>query len=405
MKQKILLLTNIYPDPSQKLLNNTSVCHYFAKEWVKMGYEVKVIYNYTIYIKLLHFISYYFDKFIANWAVGSVNTIREVIAKQYTLDKVNVDKIPIYKTLPRTKFPKKSIKNQISKIILSNEKDDFTPDIIIGHFHNPSIELVSILKYKYKAKGCVILHGDTRDIKKMYKKNYIQLINSIDIWGYRSIAIRDSFESIYGKQKQTFICYSGVPKEFLKSIKPINFSEDLKKFIYVGSLIKRKNPISLIYALDKVYPVKKFSITFVGEGVERKKMMKSVIDLNLVSNINFLGNISRKDVSAEIESSECFIMISRGETFGLVYLEAMAKGCITIGSINEGIDGVIIDGFNGFLCEAGNHNELAAVIKKINSLTCKEKSEISLNAIKTATKLTDHKVAKTYIESVTSFTK
>ena len=37
-------------------------------------------------------------------------------------------------------------------------------------------------------------------------------------------------------------------------------------------------------------------------------------------------------------------MISSSETFGLVYLEAMAAGCITIASRDEGFDGIIKDG-------------------------------------------------------------
>lgn len=34
-KKKILLLSTIYPAPDLKY--ETSVCHYFTKEWVKMG--------------------------------------------------------------------------------------------------------------------------------------------------------------------------------------------------------------------------------------------------------------------------------------------------------------------------------------------------------------------------------
>lgn len=40
-------------------------------------------------------------------------------------------------------------------------------------------------------------------------------------------------------------------------------------------------------------------------------------------------------------------MISRNETFGVVYLEAMAAGCITIASRNVGYDGIIVDRVNG----------------------------------------------------------
>lgn len=70
-------------------------------------------------------------------------------------------------------------------------------------------------------------------------------------------------------------------------------------------------------------------------------------------------------------------MISRSETFGLVYLEAMARGCITIASWREEFDGIIEDGMNGFLCEAGDSEDFARVIKKIRQMSVAELSRIS----------------------------
>ena len=64
-----------------------------------------------------------------------------------------------------------------------------------------------------------------------------------------------------------------------------------------------------------------------------------------------------------MQMSECFIMVSKNETFGLVYLEAMLQGCIVVASKNEGIDGIIIHGENGFLCNAGDVNELTKNLK------------------------------------------
>ncbi len=95
-------------------------------------------------------------------------------------------------------------------------------------------------------------------------------------------------------------------------------------------------------------------------------------------------------------------MISKGETFGLVYLEAMARGCITIGSRNEGIDGIILHGVNGFLCEAGNEKELAQIIRHINQLTPAERKQISDSAIATAKDMTDIKVAERYLNNLLS---
>lgn len=64
-------------------------------------------------------------------------------------------------------------------------------------------------------------------------------------------------------------------------------------------------------------------------------------------------------------------MISKAETFGLVYLEAMSMGCLTVASRHEGMEGIIEDGVNGFLCNAGDEFELAQVINKINNLSQK----------------------------------
>lgn len=402
MKKKILLLTNIYTEPDIKLLNTTNVCHYFSKEWVEMGYDVKVVYNYHIYARVLHFIANFFEKIIANSAISVVNTHRTTNDKKYVLDGVTVNKFPIFKALPRTKFPKKSIDKQIEKILKSNKEDGFIPDLIIGHFHNPNLVLVNLLKKTYNAKTCVILHGDAGNMKKFYKKDFSHLINNIDVWGYRSRGIGEKFEKDFGVRAKSFICYSGIPENIVaKSEAKVNL-DVMRNFIYVGSLIKRKNPISLVKALNIAYPKKKFSLTFIGEGSEKKKIVKASKELNLFSNVKFSGHLTRDLVTKNIETSDCFIMISESESFGLVYLEAMAKGCITIGSRNEGIDGVIVHGVNGFLCESGNHTELAELIEKINNLSISEKNKISLNAIETAKNLTDFKAAKKYIDTVIS---
>lgn len=93
-------------------------------------------------------------------------------------------------------------------------------------------------------------------------------------------------------------------------------------------------------------------------------------------------------------------MISEEETFGLVYLEAMSMGCITIASRNEGMEGIIEDGVNGFLCKAGDEKELAVIIDRINQMSNDELHTISQNASQTAMRLTDENVAADYINHI-----
>jgi glycosyltransferase involved in cell wall biosynthesis len=98
-------------------------------------------------------------------------------------------------------------------------------------------------------------------------------------------------------------------------------------------------------------------------------------------------------------------MISEGETFGLVYLEAMACGCITIASRGEGMDGIIEDGVNGFLCKPGDVQELQEIIEKIDALDQKQLYSISYQAYLTARRLTDIKVAENYLNELNNIKK
>jgi len=397
---KILMLTTIYPSPDVNLLNSTNVCHYFAKEWVKEGHEVKVIFNYPIYTPVLHKIAKIFEKKIASIGSAYVTTQRITEDERYNMDGVIIDRFPLYKFLPRIKVRKKNIDKQIDKIVKSNEKDAFVPNVITAHFYYPHIEIVSRLKQLYQAKSCVVVHKQGLKLEKYYKKNYLQLLSSVDVWGYRSAPLKVEFETRYGEQKNSFMCYSGIPENYIeKELSNKIFNQTIEKFVYVGSLISRKSPDSLIHALNKVYSSDNFTLQFIGTGI-MKDSLEQISKKYNNKNVIFEGQKERAEVQNILKDSECFIMISKDETFGLVYLEAMSKGCITIASKKEGMDGIIENGVNGFLCEAGNSNELAELMRHINTLSIEQKQLISKNAKNTAFNLTDKKVALLYLDNL-----
>ena len=72
-------------------------------------------------------------------------------------------------------------------------------------------------------------------------------------------------------------------------------------------------------------------------------------ELGITDAVVFLGEIPNADVMKRMAQSKFFVMPSVREGFGIVYLEAMASGCITIGTEGEGIADFIEDGVNGFL--------------------------------------------------------
>ena len=399
--RNILLITNEYPNPD--LDYDTPVIHFFTKEWCKTGHRVKVIHYRSVFPIIFYWIANLFTKQIKRlFGTDVLPTKRRESDYIYCKDDVLVYSFPIFKFVPHGKYQLRTINKHLKKILDTNTKDNFVPDILIGHFYNPEIEIVTKLNQYYpNAQTCIVLHENPEIIKKTYIKEYRTYLNEINIWGFRSKALKEKFEILFGNNYNTFVCSSGVPQEYITSSQSNKrFENKVKKFCYVGMFIPRKRVSDTIIALHKAFPLKDFELDIVGEGMERENLVKLTQKLDLQSNIKFHGNMQRDELQTIMNSADCFIMVSESEAFGLVYLEAMAKGCITIGALGEGIDGVIQHGVNGFLCQARNSDQLSEIIVNINSLPQEKLTEISKMAIETALEMTDSKVAARYLKNV-----
>lgn len=201
------------------------------------------------------------------------------------------------------------------------------------------------------------------------------------------------------------IVYSGSPiliKEwdYVKKFKKNSFN-----IIFVGNLVKQKNVDIILQALRELKEKKSlnFSFKIVGVGSEKENLKKLAQKLNLIENVKFLGRMSREEVLDEMRLSDIFVMVSSPETFGLVYIEAMATGCITIGSEGEGIDGVIKSGENGFLVRPNSVDHLVEKLNYIREMTEEEKNKIIENAVNTGEKYTESSVAIDYLERIVNF--
>lgn len=401
-KKNILVLSTIYPAPDINIANNTNVVHYFAREWVKQGYDVLVVHNYPVYMRLFHWIGGLAEKMIASKFNTSVTAVYQKEDVEFEMDGVKVVRMPLYKPLPRFAVPTKCLNKQIRKISELCRKYDFIPDVITSHNYYPHLPMVNGLKENYfpNAKTCVVLHKQVWKMLNYCGDNYQDEINKVNVWGFRSLPLKREFEEHTGMlPKKWFMCYSGIPVHFLNTERKSDVKLPINRFVYVGSFIRRKYPEKLLLALNKAN-VKDFSLDYVGDGANRPVIEKIISENRWEEKVKLHGFVKREEVPSYVEKAQCFIMISEEETFGLVYLEAMSMGCITIASRNEGMEGIIEDGVNGFLCKAGDDNELASIIDRINAMPQDNINKISQNAIATARMLTDSKVAEDYIKSI-----
>ena len=396
---KILLLTNEYPNEAYPKPDSPWVLPYFAREWVKHGHEVMVVVNSTKFPRLFytfaHLVRPYYSK---RFEITASNLSDRTWTRPFSFvdNGVNVWNIPMLKLKPGGKFWGSVIDRQVRNICSLLSNNHFAPDVITGHWVNPQLMLVSILGERLNCRTAFVFHSDygLNVIRKFDVARHIQHIDRI---GCRSEYAAKEVKKLLGLAKMPFVCYSGVPDCYIQNVVD-NEGLLYLKILCAARLVGYKNVGSIINALSQLEYDCKLSI--VGEGPLRGDLEKQIKSLGIEGQVSFLGKISRELLQEEMHHSTMFVLISEHEVFGLVYIEAMLQGCIVVASRESGADGIIVDGVNGFLCEAGNCYELAEIILRVARMGSEERKRLSLEAQKTAKRFADSKVAEMYLRNI-----
>lgn len=397
----ILVLTSIYPQQDDdKNAGVTPVVKYFVDEWKKMGHEIIVIHNANKYPKIFYMLPNRIIQIINSKAGIVVPNKNQRVFLYDAQNGVKSYRLPITKIIPKGRFFKFQINSQYKKIIKVLCDEEFKPDVVIGHWQNPQAPLISLIKEKFKCKTALVIHNPN-NVDKDWIRNYIKMV---DVIGCRSIHMSKVVKSKLLLDKLPFVCYSGIPDKYVMDnvvdITKIEKRNNIDQYLYVGQLKQNKNVDTIIKALNIAYPDRKFFLNIIGIGALEDSLKQLAKELGISDNIKFNGRIDRDDVIDIMRRSDVFTMVSKNEAFGLVYLEAMCSGCIVVASKGEGIDGVIVNSENGFLCKSGDVEELANIYKKYRTLSKKEKMQLLKNATDTVKEYTDSKVATRYLENI-----
>jgi glycosyltransferase involved in cell wall biosynthesis len=97
----------------------------------------------------------------------------------------------------------------------------------------------------------------------------------------------------------------------------------------------------------------------VGEGDDQEWLEQIADGRGVLRHVHFLSGLTYPEIAACYQACEIFALPSRGEGFGLVYLEAMACGKPVIGGAHGGAPEVIDDGKTGYLVQHGDAGQLA----------------------------------------------
>ena len=380
----ILIISPMYYIQDRpNLFHDSNAVHYLVKPWAKDN-NVLVINIYRESLrKALRYLKLEERNFYKNGYYYSIDNVKvgmcEVLSKYkqgYNLTKKQSERVI----------------NFIDDFLVNNS---FHPNVIVFHF--PSV-MTHVVAHNFDTNRKVgILHiTDCYACESIDTLEILQ--NNLDACFARSAQILKYFERKELENLCDNIIYSGVPiNTNVKSHSKPNCFD----IIYAGKLIKRKNVDAVIYALSYFNNVK-FKFSIYGEGPEEKKLKKIAKNLLSDEKIEFHKYINRSELLERMESCDLFIMPSEGETLGLVYLEAMSRGVICIGLKDEGIDGIIKHGRNGYLADPKDlNNSLLSIIRVIFELDSDDYKKISYNSIITGKSFSENDMGYRYYTLIT----
>lgn len=158
-----------------------------------------------------------------------------------------------------------------------------------------------------------------------------------------------------GEGISTSVVYNGTDPDFFS---PGGAPEQPLSILIVGNLLKGKGQELVLRAMERLKEFSNLQCRIVGEGADRDRFARLGQDLGIAGRVQFLGRRSRAEVAVMMRECAVFVLPSRFEGLGCVYLEAMACGKPVIGCRGQGIDEIIEHGINGWLIPVDGLDEL-----------------------------------------------
>lgn len=170
-------------------------------------------------------------------------------------------------------------------------------------------------------------------------------------------------------QKKSVTIQNGVNEFWTENryIKELIKSDESINILQVGRLTKTKN---ITFTLKIIKDLKELDINanllIVGEGPLKKKILNLSRKYNIDKYVKIIGYLNDKNKLLQMyRSSDIFILPSKSETFGIVYIEALTQGLPVLYANKQGIYGLYEEGKVGYGLDISKTEDAIEKIIKI----------------------------------------
>jgi phosphatidylinositol alpha-1,6-mannosyltransferase len=136
-------------------------------------------------------------------------------------------------------------------------------------------------------------------------------------------------------------------------------------FLIVGRMDARERYKGHDQLLEALAGIPEARLVVAGDGDDRPRLEAKAAGLGMPDRVLFTGFTSEATLMELYRRCAAFAMPSRGEGFGLVYLEAMRAGKPVLAARGSAAEEIVVDGATGLLVDPDDREELREALGRL----------------------------------------
>lgn len=274
-----------------------------------------------------------------------------------------------YKALPKGLFWEARLKEVANFIIADMTAKNIVPDIIQGHKFTVEGLVAQQIAHHFKKPFVLSIQGDTdtkilhmkRSLRKRFQviANEAALIFPFAVW---PIAEFKKYLTLDDRKLSVLPVVPGIDA---LSPAPLVSEPRILTVFHLNSW-NRKNIVGMLNGIKiarQAIPDIQLDVYGGGSAKSTQIVQKFIQDYGLEDNVTLKGPTPNGELPNIMKNYVGFILPSKRESYGLVYVEALFSGIPVIFSKNRAIDGIFETKKIGYACDPFDEQDIATGMK------------------------------------------